>query len=417
MRRRIFTKKALGAIAGGLATILSSCKNDNQQTATPAKTDPKPEPKQVKASASDKQTKASAKKPSKKTLPKLGTLPADKAEEQIKVIQTKRGYYNGHLVSSKSPAKAKGVCTSILFFADVHLVTENLKKIRDFKKTYEKYIDDAVHLGDTVGAYNKGTFTMWNEFPTAMNVIGNHDVYSNQKNKSKRYSVKENWLTDKEKYNFYFKKYIPTWNAVQPENAETEGKCYWYKDYNNHLRLIGVDCMRSTNKAQLDWFKATLKDAIEKKLNVAIATHIPPTCGEKIDCAFTSIDYTKDLKIPYSSGKIMSPFVKEVDEFIGNGGSFVSWICGHLHHDMVMYAKSKHKQFVIVLECATSWEKWTDANHVRGTESETAWDLIGVESITNVIKIARFGNNFDHQMRHKGTFCYDFKKHKVITVS
>ena len=393
MDRRIFSKKTLGAILGAVPFLGSAKEN-------------KPE----------KPAKKPTKKPAKKPFPKYSTLPSDKADEQIRVIQTKRGYYNGHLVKSDSPVKPKGVCTSILFFADVHLVAPHLQRIRDFRNEYKNYIDDAIHLGDTVGGCNTGTFTMWDDFPTAMNVIGNHDVYSNQKNKSKKYSVKENWLTDREKYDFYFKKYIPSWNVVQPENAEAEGKCYWYKDYNNDLRVIGIDCMQPEDSKQIEWFKATLEDAKAKGLKVVIATHIPPICDKKIDCAFTSIDYT-DKKPPYYGTKNLKEFVKAIDEFIVQGGVFASWVCGHAHHDMILYAQAKQKQLVIIIECATDWPNWTDANHIAGTSTASAWELIGVESITNVIKIARFGNNFDHQMRHKGTFCYDFVNHKLITVS
>lgn len=64
-------------------------------------------------------------------------------------------------------------------------------------------------------------------------------------------------LSDKSKYSIYFEKYIKSWNVVQPEGAQANGICYFYKDYNDDVRLIAVDCM-NPNNAQFDWFVKAL---------------------------------------------------------------------------------------------------------------------------------------------------------------
>ena len=384
MDRRSFAKKTLGVVAAGLATVVS---------------------------AEEKDTNASKKV--KRTLRKYSDLPSNKANEQIKVIQAKRGFQNNRI-----PIKPKPVCTSLLFFADVHVhegAEENLVRISQFHEEYKKYIDDAVHLGDSGPGVFKGKFDSWDYFPNALNVIGNHDVYFRKLNK--KHWLRENWLTSKEAYDVYFKRYIDQWKVVQPENAEAEGKCYWYKDYQKHLRLIGIDCMYWNDPKQLEWFKATLEDACSKKLKIAIATHVPPDSNKFVECAFTTIDYSAGVKKYDGGDSDLDKYVEAVDTFIENGGIFVSWICGHAHRDMIMFANSKQKQLIIVIECATDFMWWTDANHVRGTETAAAWEIIAIESHTNILKIVRFGNNFDHQMRHKGTLCYDFINHKIIAQS
>lgn len=69
-------------------------------------------------------------------------------EDEVKIIQPKRFY--------KQPSKkAQGKCTSILFFADVHLVVGNLLKIKDFAQKHKKYIYDVVHLGTQLAMYTK----------------------------------------------------------------------------------------------------------------------------------------------------------------------------------------------------------------------------------------------------------------------
>ncbi|MBE6412311.1 MAG: hypothetical protein E7036_07145 [Opitutales bacterium] len=371
MDRRLFGKVALGLTAFG--SVVSSA-----FSATAKKVRPKRRNKDI----------------SKIIDPNLAKFSPDTAQEQMKVIQAKRYV--------KRNGK-EGVCTSLLFFADVHLVTEHSSKIRKFYEKYQKFIDDPIHLGDTAGAFFREPFTTWDAFPRALNVIGNHDVYLTADAKTH--------MPDRRKYDTYFKKYNADWKVVLPENAEAEGKCYWHKDYNGDLRVIGVDCMRYDDVAQLEWFKKTLSDAIEKKLKVLIATHIPPNCDKLLECNFTTLDYDAWEK----KSKKCDAYVEAIDEFIGAGGTFVCWMCGHLHHDQIMYTKgTKHKQLVIAMECATQFSDHTDGQHIRETATETCWQLVAIESESNVLKIARFGNCYDHYLRRKDTFCYDFKNHKII---
>ncbi len=380
MDRRSFAKTALGALAGGVV-------------------------------ASTAEAKASAPKASNR-IDLNAEVANDLADEQIRAIQMKRGYRHQGKKGANGKHPLEGKCTSFLLFADVHLVTKHLQVIRDFYNAHKKYIDDTIHLGDTVGAYYPGSFDMWKEFPNALNVIGNHDVYSLKAGSKTDYWKENSWLTDVEKFETYFKPYISTWNAVFPPNAEAEGKCYWYKDYNNHIRVIGIDCMRSKDPKQHEWFSSTLEDALAKKLKIVVATHVSPTVEAKdtVLCNFTSLDY------PSTGNNLGNDFLPMLDAFIDAGGEFVSWICGHDHHDIIGYAsKAKNKQLVVILECATDFNWWTDANHVRDTETAGCWTLFAIESITNVIKLTRFGNNYDHYLRHKGTLCYDYKNHKIIS--
>ena len=116
MDRRFFTKATLGLIAGSMASqpIIAAPKtNDN-----------------IKGQKSESPI-----------IPQN-----DEAEEQIKVIQSKRFYKH-------QGKNIEGKCTSLLFFADVHLVPTHLIKIRDFYNKHKKYIDDAIHLGDRVGDF------------------------------------------------------------------------------------------------------------------------------------------------------------------------------------------------------------------------------------------------------------------------
>ncbi|MBQ6534078.1 MAG: metallophosphoesterase [Opitutales bacterium] len=391
MDRRSFAKTTIALAAAGSA--VSACSEEPAPKAPAPKT-PEYDPK-MKLPLDD---------------PTSWNGDSDEAQEQIKVIQSKRDYRNQHKREVRK-------CTSILFFADVHLIRANLSKIRRFYEKYKMHLDDAVHLGDAVGSFFRGSFTLWDSFPTALNIIGNHETYLNDNYlKKKAGKPKFKTMPDRDKYDNYFKKYVGSWGVRQPENAEAEGKCYWLKDYSGHVRIIGVDCMRLDSDAQFEWFKSALGEAAEKNLTVAIATHVPPDAELDIPSNFTSLDY----HVPYKSGTCgigqYKRYLGAVDDFIGAGGNFAAWICGHTHTDMLLYAAgTKRKQFVLVMECATNFSDWTDAQHIRNTASETCWEVVSIEEKTNVIKVARFGNNFDHYLRHKGAFCYDFKNHKLIS--
>ena len=384
MDRRKFAKTALGAIAGGVIASNVSAK-----------------PEQVEAV-----------KPQQQPLELNPDLTNNLADEQIRVIQAKRGYRHQGKKAPDGKGPLVGKCTSLLVFADVHLVYKHLAVIRDFHKTHKKYLDDALHLGDTVGNSldPNHPFDFWDVFPDSLNVIGNHDCVYYEKIDGK---YKYRHVGEKTKYETYLKKYVKSWNIVQPADAEEKSKCYWYKDYNNDIRLVGIDCMCPNNKEQLDWFAKTLEDAKNKKLRVVVATHIPPTVVEKdiVKCNFSSLDYDSS-----SDGRQLAKFLAIIDAFIESGGDFVCWLAGHNHRDSIGYASfAKQKQLVIIFECATDFMWWTDANHVYNTETAGCWTIIAFESLTNNIKLSRFGNNFDHYMRHKGTLCYNYKDHKLVS--
>ena len=224
MDRRKFAKTALGAVAGGIIATNANAR-----------------PEEVEAV-----------KPQKTPLELNPNTPNNLADEQIRVIQAKRGYrHQGRKGADGKPLTGK--CTSLLVFADVHLVYKHLAVIRDFYNTHKKYFDDALHLGDTVGNSldKRHPFDFWDVFPNSLNVIGNHDCvfYEKVDGKYKYFPIGE-----KLKYETYFKKYVDSWKVVQPENAEAENKCYWYKDYNKDFRVVGIDCMRPNDKGQLDGF-------------------------------------------------------------------------------------------------------------------------------------------------------------------
>ncbi len=367
MDRRLFAKTALAAVAGVTAGGVSKIEAAPRKNA--------------------------------KEKPDSQVMASNEAEEQIKVIQSRRYYKH-------QGKQIQGKCASLLFFADVHLVPRHLKKIATFYRKHKKYIDDSIHLGDSVGNFFEGNFSeFWDIFPESLNVIGNHDCDLDAK------TPRRTQMPNIDKFKNYFQPYVKGWKVVQPADAEEKGKCYWYKDYQNFLRVIGIDCMDLNNNAQYEWFTKALAEAKEKNLMIIITTHVSPLCGEALPCNFTSLDYEAT-----SGGMPFKRYVEAIDAFISDGGTFVSWICGHDHSDKIAYAKfSKNKQLVIILECATDFSWWTDGVHIPNTATETCWEIISVETKTNVLKIARFGNNYDHYLRHKGSLCYDFKNHKLIS--
>lgn len=327
-------------------------------------------------------------------IPIVGQL-NDKVNNNSLAIQSNRPYKNSY-------QSQEGKVVSLLWFSDIHQDDDNIAKIKAKSLDIAAYIDDVIHTGDTAGAvYSEYGANMWERCGVGafLNVIGNHDVYISNDGQLPH-------LSKTETYNAYFKRWISQWNVQQPAGAETDGLSYYYKDYQSYLRLIVLDCMHYDTD-QDNWLASTLADALTNNLVVVIAVHSAPSCDTDVDTHFTSLDY------PNIGENIPTGAESTVSTFINNGGDFVCWISGDNHWDAMGHTASG--QLVLRIECAVCDATWVDAARVRGTQTENCYNLISFESETNCVKLVRFGNEYDHYLRHKGCLCYNWKTKTKIT--
>lgn len=198
------------------------------------------------------------------------------------------------------------------------------------------FIDDIVDTGDMVGNVFSNSIAWRTNADDVLNVIGNHDT-ATVSNKVYNWTAK----AGKDAYDKFVSPYIENWGVVQPDNADTEGYCYYYKDYERtsngntiKLRCIFVDVMGwDDNNVQKSWLDNVLEDARVNGLVVCIFTHFVPVRTRPLKCAFTSKTLgvsTEDF--PYHG---FNTFCKQlcacVRTFQDNGGIFACYIAGHRH--------------------------------------------------------------------------------------
>lgn len=297
---------------------------------------------------------------------------------------------------------------ALFHFSDIHGGAEELTRLLEFYKTYNKYFDDIIHTGDNVVGKFADDFTYWGKIEGAnkvLNVIGNHD--------SAYWTEKEgfDWTRykDKELYDKFFAPYIKDWNVV------CDGHTYYYKDYpNKNIRLIVIDVMLTDDEdtAQHVWFEKVLNDAKEKKLNIIIGNHFACWKGVRIESEWNNTEWESsawfDLIIKYEAS---------VDKFIKDGGEFICWFGGDTHWDFFGYNKDYPNQLSMCVDAANmgQCEAYSDIMRVKDTRSQDLANVIVVDTTCHVIKFIRVGANINSYLKQRNTITIDYKTLKVIS--
>lgn len=302
----------------------------------------------------------------------------------------------------------------LLHFSDIHGDKKRLQNIIEFKEYYSDYIADIIHTGDMVKYYSTDGITFWDEVDGAediLNVIGNHDTL-----------VGSTWIgmTMAEAYTTYFSPYVSNWGVTG-----ASGQTYYYKDYtDNKVRLIVLDIMHQSAD-QLSWFVSTLASARTANLHVIVAVHSRP------HWQFTSHQTAWDDKplVPsYTAGysdtsastypeNLSDDYADAVDDFMTAGGFFVCWIHGHTHHKMFAQLQTHPNQLDVSVENAGIPDfAWTYAKaRIDGTKSEDCFNVIGIDTDSNVLRIMAVGATYDRFMRHADAISYNYNTHTILT--
>ncbi len=291
----------------------------------------------------------------------------------------------------------------LLHFTDIHADEDRLKRILEYYTTLGYGIDDIIHTGDAVGDKVDATsFDFWDDCGAerVLNCIGNHDVWYDE-----GFSPAPNYP-----YDTYFKPYIDNadWGTiVQPANAEADGKCYYYKDYDNGIRLIVLDYQNPAG--MMTWFADSLDDARTNDLSVIVAVHYVPnwTAGYH-----NSFDISQFVNIVLN----LSPtFTDSVDTFIGNGGKFVCWITGHTHRDNAGYYQGTNgKQVIINLDCAALRNDGKTRYRGENSKSQDCFNIMAVNTGAKLLSIFRVGNDIDALQRHSGSMCIKYDTGELV---
>lgn len=305
--------------------------------------------------------------------------------------------------AKKKLASSGSVPFVMLHFSDIHADTVRLKRILDYYNAMGVRVDEIIHTGDSVeDTVTATSFDFWDACNArkVLNCLGNHDV----------------WYTDaftppaNYPYNTYIKPYVDGgyWGTVvQPDNAEANGLCYYYKDYANGIRLVVLDYV--TTADQISWFAGVLADAITNNLAVVVAAHYPVELTTPFDTAF---DIT-----PWNNLDqwLADSFINAVDTFISNGGEFVCWLTGHTHRDFCGVREiSGRKQVAICIDCAALRNDSPFRYRAEQTKSQDTFNLVAVNPNKKLISVWRVGNELDALNRRKGSMCINYATGELV---
>ena len=298
----------------------------------------------------------------------------------------------------------------LLHFSDIHGGTVNLDRIKTYYDNHKDYISDVIHTGDALPANWSNDFSFWGacDADEFLNVIGNHDTAYYD------ISTGFDWTryAGKDAYDRYFLPYISEWGVEQPANAASSGLCYYYKDYHD-VRLIVLDDMsiiKDGDSAQLTWLSGVLDGAKVAGKQVIIAAHYPNDL-QPFDCPFHSIGATGTP----NTGRSLA--VSLVDSFITAGGTFVAWLTGHTHYDLIGTVRDTVNPQVTISVSTAMYQGqaiFDNIARVTGTPSMDLFNIVKVDPYNKRLSLFRVGSNFDSDGRHIGTVTVDYSSGELV---
>lgn len=201
---------------------------------------------------------------------------------------------------------------------------------------------------------------------------------------------------------------MENWGVTQPENADTLGKCYYYKDYpEKGIRLIVLDNMvmegENYDESQITWFQEVLADALDNNLAVVGAKHY--SCHV---VPFEGAWHERNC-VDMSACNV---FYNAVDSFISNGGSFICWICGHSHYNVLGTVENHPNQLNITVgSCSVDNYQYT----TREGAAQDCFNLISFDTTQKRIKVLRVGNTIDWKLRKHEMLCINYNTKTIIS--
>jgi hypothetical protein len=299
-----------------------------------------------------------------------------------------------------------------------------------WKEKYSSYIDDILNTGDTINdnlsTYESHMNAYFNDYggTNILLAMGNHDVTSPN-------SSKKAWDGSQSIVDMY-DKYIGRMDIsglgiTQPTGAASNGYCYYYKDYvglgisTSGIRLIVIDsCITDADyqTAQVSWFVSTaLAGAKTLGYDVIVASHYMPGGCDEFDDAKGFAYFVKEYRGGGVAGNVSvdSRYMTAIDDFIGDGGKFITWLCGHTHADHVGTVPSHSNQMVIAVTSANANSYGPiDVMPVRTGKAQDAFDMIEFDTYYKQVKLVRVGYNIDALGRDINMITLDYQNKKVV---
>lgn len=312
-------------------------------------------------------------------------------------------------------------CLMLAHFSDIHGDSTNLGRIIRFTNEYRDYIDDVICSGDMVRDCARADdvdydFSWWaeNDASKVLMAIGNHDTNVNDSGSASVWRG----FTKEETYAKYFAPFIESWGVTQPTDAETNGKCYYYKDYTDYgIRFITLDCMYY-DTAQNTWFANTLTDAKNNGYSVIVMAHSIGKNGTNIECTYSAPNVIPGATITDTTddtSKYCENVHDRIDEFISEGGTFICFLGGHFHRNMFgTVNNTTHTQAYLLAVSSGAYAPNRVHQCVVRTRSQDSFNIVSIDPQLKLIKVFTVGYQYDNYMRRIGTLCYNYETHTMV---
>ena len=301
--------------------------------------------------------------------------------------------------------------------SDIHGNWNNVARFIEFCNRYADFIDEQIQSGDLVTQYYTNSINGYINTAGSekiINVIGNHDTYQS--------GGAWNAHAGLDAYNKFIAPFVSNWDVVQPADADTLGKCYFYKDYaENTLRLVFVDAM-GWDADENTWLSSVLTDALSLAYDVMIVTHFAGNnpAGQQTDPAFTlpAANWQTTYLIGTSANQLYTynhdvyQLADRVDEFMNAGGNFVGYLQGHYHKDFVGKVARYPNQMIYAIGGSLR-DEVGDYDHAAGTRMQDEFQIVSVDTYSKVVKLFKVGANVDRFGTVKNSICIDYANSQI----
>jgi hypothetical protein len=160
------------------------------------------------------------------------------------------------------------------------------------------------------------------------------------------------------------------------------------------------------------WLTSILADAKTKGYAVIIAEHYP--IGHvPFETSFNNFFYAQAWYNGDAENFVNAKDI--VDDFINGGGEFVCWMCGHDHYDMLGTVIDHPKQVMyLVGTSGMNHPGWNIEERIAGEVSQDNFNILAVDRYTKTFRVLKVGVKYDRYLRHKESFCTDYKNCKLL---
>lgn len=307
----------------------------------------------------------------------------------------------------KTDGENYGQCDArFLFMTDIHGDLFRTQRAVELVNAWSTpYIDCVINGGDTVELDLTESLDWYNNtvdklLMPIINTVGNHDAWA---------SLGVIETDPKVVYNAIIAPVAAKSNITQPSDASTNGYNYYYKDFNNAIRVIVLDCMY-WDGTQLAWLESVLENAKTNGLAVVCVSHAAfnLTYMDNVDCLWSRIGEFYQGREATDPTRTNIQAAQAVKDFMDAGGSFVCWLVGHQHGDRLRKLTNYGNQFVVAMGSFAQRASTLQKSDIQTNYNYDCLTYIAVDNTNKICKLLRIGADIDmYGVKHNGlTFDY-----------